>query len=89
MIFVDGNGDYVDNRSGFIAAYPFTISAWVKTSRVNVTQVIAGFGSTASANVYRRIQLVNATAQIALRNGTATTVTSAATLVANKRYHIV
>ena len=89
MIFVDGNGDYIQNTSWFITWYPFTISAWVKTSRVNVTQVIATFGSTASASVYRRLQLVNNQAQIALRNTKAATVTSTATLVANKRYHIV
>jgi len=62
VIFVDGNGDYIQNTSGFITGYPFTISAWIKTSRVNVTQTIAMFGNSATNTTYYGIRLVNANA---------------------------
>jgi len=34
----NGTSQYIENTSGFITAYPFTISAWVKVGKVTGTQ---------------------------------------------------
>lgn len=85
----DGNGDYIENTSGFITAYPFTISAWIRPAVVNITQFIAAYGDSTSTSMYRGIELVNANAVAVARNNATQTAVSAATLVANTWYHIV
>jgi len=89
MLLNAGSSQYIENTSGFITAYPFTISAWIKTSRVNVTQEIAMFGNSATNTTYYGIRLVNANAVAVSCNTTARSATSSVTLVANKRYHII
>gem|GEM_PF-4370922 len=59
MIFVDGNGDYIQNDSGIITGYPFTISAWIKSSRMNVNQTIVMFGPNNATSPWFGIDLTN------------------------------
>lgn len=89
VIKVNGSSQYIENTSGFITAYPFTISAWVQPANVVGTKVIAMFGNSATDKTYYGIQLV-ATKAVAIGcNTNARSSTSTVTLVANKRYHII
>ena len=87
MIFVDGNGDYIQNDSGIITGYPFTISAWIKSSRMNVNQTIVMFGPNNATSPWFGIDLTNGWKAEARSNNRAAV--SSTTLVANRRYHIV
>ena len=87
MIFVDGNGDYIQNDSGIITGYPFTISAWVRPTRVNVNQTIAMFGPNNSSSARFGIDLTNAGKAEARSINRAAV--SSTILVANRWYHIV
>lgn len=86
----DGVNDYIEGTSGFIANYPFTISAWVKPSRVNVIQTLVMFGNSATNTTSYGIRLLATGAPSAVaQNTTARTATSTTILQANKRYHII
>lgn len=87
MMFFDGNGDYIENTSGIITGYPFTISAWVKSSRVNVNQTIVMFGPNNSTTAWFGIDLTSA-GKAEARSITRAAVSST-TLVANRWYHVV
>lgn len=89
VIALNGTSRYIENTSGFITGYPFTISAWVKPATVVGTKVITMFGNSATNTTYYGIQLVAANAVAIGSNTTARSSTSTVALSANKRYHII
>lgn len=88
-MLLDGVNDYIENTSGFITAYPFSVSVWIKAGKITGTQGIVMFGNSATTTTYYGIQLVNAKPSIVVRNTRARTATSTTALTAGKRYHLV
>ena len=84
------NGQYAQRTGVWLTAYPFTISAWVNTSRLNATQAIVSIANSWTTTTYYGIEISSTGyPSIVARNTTSYVGTSQEKLYTWKWYHVV
>ncbi|HMT01492.1 MAG TPA: LamG domain-containing protein, partial [Candidatus Absconditabacterales bacterium] len=89
IVNFNGTNAYLQRNDQIVTAFPFTIGARVRPSRLSGVQRIAGLARSSANNRYRGIGLNGNKASVILRNTLESITNSSSSLVTGQRYYIV
>lgn len=84
----DGSSEYLENTTAVVSNFPFTLSAWVKTTATSSQTVVGIFVSTSSNQYYRITLSAAGLPTIEASNTTARTASSATAINDGAWHHV-